>query len=427
MRDEYVTAASATHASEESVRSAIQAAFRAAQAALVVRLRSIDRAEDAMQEAVLKALQSWSDNGIPEQPVAWLITTGSNSFRDQYRRDSHFGRVADPTNQALGETAAADYSELTETGSDEDVLRLIFMCCHPAIAVENQLALSLKMLMGFSLAEIAKALLISTNTLEQRISRAKRKIASSGISFELPRTASLPLRLDSVRQILYLIFNEGYHSVGEELINAELCQQAIQLARALCRGFPDQENLGLLALMLFHDARANARINESGGLITLDAQNRKLWKRGQISEADVLLQKALRKAAIGRYQLQAAIAGVHSLAETAEQTDWIQIVGLYRRLLQEQPGPVVRLNYAVALMMANKLADAEKILGALQQELQNYSPYYAAAAKLYALTDREGQATAALKKAASITGSVREKRHYQLQLDAIEESKQQHC
>ena len=158
-----------------------------------------------------------------------------------------------------------------------------------------------------------------------------------------------------MRQTLYLIFNEGYHSVGEELINRALCRQAIQLTRALCRGFPDPENFGLLSLMLFHDARANARIGESGELITLDAQNRMLWKRGQIEEADVLLQKSLRRAELGVYQLQAAIAGVHSLAETAEQTDWPQIVGLYRRLFKEQPGAVIGLNYAVALMMAKQL------------------------------------------------------------------------
>ncbi len=405
-----------SQASQDSVRSALQSAFSIAQAALLSRIRSIDEAEDAMQEAVLKAWRLWPLRGIPEQPVAWLIVCGMNVFRDQYRRDVRYDRSVDPSSASLAETA----SDLADVGSDEDVLRLIFMCCHPGIAAENQLALSLKMLMGFSPAEIAKALLISTKTLEQRITRAKRKIASSGISLELPRTDSLTLRLGPVRQTLYLIFNEGYHSVGEMLINRALCRQAIQLTRALCRGFPDSENLGLLSLMLFHDARATARIGQSGELITLDAQNRMLWKRSQIAEADVLLQKALRKAELGIYQLQAAIAGVHSLAEKAEQTDWPQIVGLYQRLYKEQPDPVIGLNYAVALMMSKQLVDAERILQAFQEDLKDYSPYFAAVAKLCELTGREAEAAAALRKASAITDSMGAKRHYQLQLAAIE-------
>lgn len=418
MQADYVTGQSTFPVSEESVQAAIQAGFRAAQAALLVRLRSIDWAEDAMQEAVLKALQRWPNDGIPEQPVAWLITAGTNHFRDHYRRHAKFDSVTDSLVLAEAAQVAAT-SQPTDAGSDEDVLRLIFMCCHPSIAVENQLALSLRMLMGFSHAEIAKALLISSNTLEQRLGRAKRKIIKSGISLELPRTESLPMRLDSVRQILYLLFNEGYQSVGQELINNELCRQAILLTRALCRGFPEPENLGLLSLMLFHDARATARVDASGELITLDAQDRRLWKRAQIHEADVLLQKVLRKGVVGRYQLQAAIAGLHSLAGSAQETDWIQIVGLYRRLLSEQPGPVVRLNYAVALMMAEQVADAEKILSSLQQELQDYSPYFAALARLCELTGRVKEAANALEKAAAATASMREQRHYQLQIDAI--------
>jgi len=421
MPNDEVKTMSADNASEESVRSVIHAVFSAAQATLVVRLRSIDRAEDAMQDAVIKALQHWVVKGIPQQPAAWLITTAMNSFRDQHRRDSRVAYIAPAILETLeGDGGETKCFEPAEIDSDEDILRLIFMCCHPSIAAENQLALSLRMLMGFSLAEIAKALLITQNTIEQRISRAKRKIASSGISLDLPRSSSLSQRLASVRQILYLIFNEGYHCVGEQLLNRELCRQAIQLSRALCRGFPDAENFGLLSLMLFHDARASARLSDSGELITLDAQNRSLWKRGQIHEADVLLQKALRRGKAECYQLQAAIAGVHSLAESAQQTDWVQIVGLYRKLLQEQPGPVVRLNYAVALMMAEKLSEAELILDELERELNNYSPYYAAAAKFYSLSGREGDAKIALEKAAKLTGSATEKRHYQLQLDAIE-------
>lgn len=407
--------------SADSVRRAIQAGFSAAQASLVRRLRSIDEAEDAMQEAVLRALRHWPERGIPPQPVAWLIVTGTNYYRDQCRREARIDRSIDLSQDSHSESRSDNNLLDDEYASgDEDVLRLIFMCCHPSIAVENQLALSLKMLMGFSPAEIAKALLISERTLEQRITRAKRKIASSGISFELPRTDLLSLRLGSVRQTLYLIFNEGYYSIGEDLINKELCRQAIQLTRALCRSFPESENFGLLALMLFHDARANARVTDDGELILLDAQNRMLWKRSQIDEADVLLQKALRRAEIGSYQLQAAIAGLHSLAEAPEQTDWQQIVGLYRRLLREQASSVVRLNYAVALIMVESLSDAESLLTSMREELAGYSPYYAALAKLYSLTGREEEAARALKTASELSGSPRERRHYQLQLVAIE-------
>lgn len=421
MQDEDNTARSGHQCSQDSVRSAIQAAFGAALAALVTRLRSIDAAEDALQEAVLKAWEKWPATGIPEQPAAWLIVCATNVFRDHYRREARIDRAIDPSSTGLADPAAEwDSSSGGGVGGDEDILRLIFMCSHPGIAPENQLALCLRMLMGFSYAEIARALLITTATLEQRITRAKRKIASSGISFELPRADSLPLRLDSVRQILYLIFNEGYHGSGEVLIDRELCRQAIRLTRALCRGFPDPENFGLLALMLFNDARAPARIGEGGELITLDSQNRTLWKRSQIEEADVLLQKALLKGELGSYQLQAAIAGVHSLAESAQLTDWTEIVGLYRRLYRQQPNAVVGLNFAVALMMIEELADAERLLVAFENELRGYSPYYAALSKLHALSGRQAEATAALRTAAEITGSKGERGHYQLQLRDIE-------
>lgn len=421
MQDEASTASPRRQVSQDSVRSAIQAAFGAALAALVNRLRSIDAAEDALQEALLKAWEKWPTAGIPEQPVAWLIVCATNVYCDHYRREARIDRAIDPASAGLEDPAAdRNGSSSGGVGGDEDILRLIFMCSHPGIAPENQLALCLRMLMGFSHAEIARALLITTATLEQRITRAKRKIASSGISFELPRADSLPLRLHSVRQILYLIFNEGYHGSGEILIDRELCRQSIRLTRALCRAFPDPENFGLLALMLFNDARAPARIGEGGELITLDSQNRMLWKRGQIEEADVLLQKALHKGDVGSYQLQAAIAGVHSLAESAQLTDWAEIVGLYRRLYRQQPNAVIGLNYAVALMMIEELAGAERLLAAFENELRDYSPYYAALSKLHALSGRQAEAAAALRRAVEITGSKGERGHYQLQLREIE-------
>ncbi|MCG8414439.1 MAG: RNA polymerase subunit sigma-24, partial [Pseudomonadales bacterium] len=299
---------------------------------------------------------------------------------------------------------------------DDDVLRLIFMCCHPAIAAENQLALTLKTVLGFSQKEIAKAFLIKEATLEQRLTRSKRKIAASGILFEMPADERLDKRLPPVQQVLYLIFNEGYHGSSGELLNETLCHNAIALTRSLCRALPEPENLGLLALMLFQDARAPARMNDRGELVTLDKQNRGLWRQPQIAEADVLLQKALRRKQSGVYQLQAAIAGLHSLAPSAEKTDWLQIVGLYRLLMQHQGGPVITLNYAVALLFADKLDQAATLIKQLENELENYSPYWAARAKLAELLGSDNEASKALQKALSLSGSKQESKHYQLQL-----------
>lgn len=400
--------------SEQLIHSRIQARHSAAQAALLRRLGNINHAEDAMQDAILKALQVWPISGIPTNIVAWLVTTGMNAFRDSYRRES---RGREIVQSGVSHEPVAD-SEIDDQYSDidDDVLRLIFMCCHPAIAAENQLALTLKTVLGFSQKEIARAFLIKEATLEQRLTRSKRKIASSGIPFELPEGEQLDKRLPPVQQVLYLIFNEGYHGSSGELLNESLCRNAITLTRSLCRVIPAPENFGLLALMLFQDARAPARLDSNNELVTLDKQDRGLWRKPQISEADVLLQKALRRKQSGVYQLQAAIAGLHSLAGSAEETDWMQIVGLYRLLMQHQGGPVITLNYAVALLFAEQLDQAGTLIKQLEGDLRNYSPYWAARAKLAEVLGSNAEATSALKKALNLSGSEQESRHYQLQL-----------
>jgi len=408
------------------INAALQAHHGAAQASLVRKLRSVEQAEDAMQEASVKALQKWPEHGLPDNATAWLVTTGFNSYLDQYRKDRKTNRLANPheiqSAKCDGYGAVDGSSLATEAVLDDDVLRLIFMCCHPSIAVENQLAITLKLLMGFALPEIARALLIPKKTLEQRITRTKRKIDKAGISFDLPDSRHLGVRLPAVQQVLYLIFNEGYYSNhGDQLVTDELCRQAIVMTRSLCRGFPLPENIGLLALMLFQDARAPARVDANDQLITLDKQDRHLWKRSQIKEADVLLQKALRTGKLETYQLQAAIAGLHSLAESAQATDWNEIVALYQRLLRYQPSPVVELNYSVALMMAGKIVAAKTILDQLANPLEQYSPYYAAVAKLQQLQNNPHAAGIALTKAAQISGSEQERGHYQLQRQIIEQ------
>ncbi len=399
------------------IHSRIQLRYSAVQAALLRHLGCLDKAEDAMQDAIIKALETWPRDGIPENTVAWLVTAGLNAFRDRYRKDQtgkRYKRYIDSLTDGVDGSAYELTEDLPEF--DDDVLRLIFLCCHPAITPENQLALALKTVMGFSLHEIARAFLLQEKTLEQRLTRTKRKIAKSGIAFEIPQGERLEKRLIPVQQVIYLIFSEGYHGSSNELIDHVLCRHAITLCRSLCRVIPEPENFGLLALMLFQDARAPARIDAGGDLVTLDKQDRSLWRRGQISEADVLLQKALRKKRSGIYQLQAAIAGLHSLAKSNKTTDWMQIVGLYCLLMKHQGGPVVSLNYAVALLFADRRNEAAAILSELEVELANYSPYWAARAKLAELNGVESERVSALQSAVRLSGSDQEFKHYQLQL-----------
>lgn len=274
--------------------------------------------------------------------------------------------------------------------------------------------------MGFSLREISRAFLLQEKTLEQRLTRSKRKIVGSGILFEIPQAERLQKHLIPVQQVLYLIFNEGYYGSSGELIDHALCRHAITLCRSLCRAIPMPENLGLLALMLFQDARAPARIDKEGNLVTLDKQDRSLWRQAQIAEADVLLQKALRNKQSGIYQLQAAIAGLHSQAKSQQETDWLQIVGLYRLLMQHQGGPVISLNYAVALLFAGKTEQAAPTIMELEPELKYYGPYWAARAKLAELNGEQQEQITALQQAISLSGSEQEIKHYQLQLQQQE-------
>ncbi len=403
------------HITQELIHRRIQSRHSVAQAALVRRLGDMDRAEDAMQDAVVKALEVWPQRGMPENIVAWLVTTGMNAFRDRYRRES---RGREITEERFA--AETDHQQQVEESVDDDVLRLIFMCCHPAIAVENQLALTLKMVMGFSQKEVASALLIQERTLEQRLTRSKRKIAAAGIDFSLPNATQLEARMQSVRQVLYLIFNEGYYGSSGALLDQAICRNAIVLCRSLCRLYPEPENLGLLALMLFQDARAPARLDAEGHLVTLDKQDRSLWRAAQIREADVLLQKALRHGCSDRYQFQAAIAGLHSLAKSSDTTDWKQIVGLYQLLRNKQDDAIVSLNYAVALSYAGEGDQAARILQALEAELQHYSPYWAARARLSEVQGDVAARASALQQAIQLSGSEEELRHYQIQLDQLQ-------
>src|SRR5215813_7106137 len=322
------------------VESVAESVFRQESGRIIATLirisGSFDRAEEAIQEAFASALASWPETGLPQNPAAWITATAHRKLIDQTRRQKTRLEKQDSLQYETRIRSAADSTENSETFMHfpDDRLRLIFTCCHPALRRESQIPLTLKTLGGLTTAEIAKAFLISETTVAQRIVRAKRKIEEAGIPYEVPSPDRLPERLTSVQDVIYLIFNEGYlATAGDRLIRTDLCAEAIRLSRLLCELLPDEpENVGLLALMLLHDSRRDARLNKAGELVPLEEQDRSLWHRGQIYEGLQLVEQALRAGKVGPFQLQAAIAAVHAEANTAAETDWRQIAALYQEL-----------------------------------------------------------------------------------------------
>jgi len=305
---------------------------------------SFDRAEEAMQEAFASALTSWPERGIPQNPAAWITTAAHRKLIDQSRREKVRDEKQDSLRYEIENVATSNSDESDEAFMHfpDDRLRLIFTCCHPALKPEAQISLTLKTLCGLTTPELAKAFLIPEATVAQRIVRAKRKIDEAGIPYVVPSADRLPERLASVQAVIYLIFNEGYiATTGDRLIRTDLCGEAIRLARLLCELLPGEpENQGLLALMLLHDSRRDARVSETGDLIPLEEQDRSLWHGGQIYEGLQLVEQALRAGAVGPFQLQAAIAAVHAQAKTAGETDWRQIAALYGELMRRYPSAV---------------------------------------------------------------------------------------
>lgn len=391
-------------------------------ATLVANFRDFELAEDALQDAVVAAMQDWPRSGIPKSPSAWLLVTARRKAIDSLRRVK---RHADKVTQL----DSHDHEPWEQEGENmdaaiaDDRLRLIFTCCHPALARAAQIGLTLQAVCGLKTTEIARAFLLPETTLAQRLVRAKRKIKAAGIPYSVPDSPLLPERLEAVLTVIYLIFNEGYEATrGEELTRRPLCDEAIRLARLVIELMPDNsESLGLLALMLLHRSRIDSRTDEAGDLVTLEFQNRASWDRQNIEEGDQVLMHALSRGEVGPYQIQAAITAVHANAARYADTDWEQISLLYKKLYELQPSSVIRLNAAVALSMCESPEAGLEVLAGLKcsGELESYQPYYAARADLLRRSGREGEAVGAYESAIRLSQNGAEKRFLQQQLISL--------
>ncbi|VVN93192.1 RNA polymerase sigma factor [Pseudomonas fluorescens] len=406
-----------------SVKTLVETVYRTESrrilATLIRLLGDFDLAEEALHEAFFVAVERWQRDGVPDNPRTWLVSTGRFKAIDALRRRARFSASRAALVNQLEELEEADWSE---DDVEDDRLRLIFTCCHPALAADAQVPLTLREICDLTTEEIARAFLTTPATIAQRIVRAKAKIRDAKIPYQVPSLAELPERLDSVLRVIYLVFNEGYSaSMGAQLTREELTAEAIRLARLLMELLPEPEVMGLLALMLLHESRRPARTSAAGELIVLDEQDRSLWNAEQIGEGCRLVERALGTRRFGPYCLQAAIAAVHAEASTAGETDWAQIVGLYDVLLRALPSPVIELNRAAALAQRDgPLAGLELIEGILARgELLDYHLAHSARAEFCRQLGRVEQARAAYQRALELTRQLPERRFIERRLEEL--------
>jgi len=407
------------------VEAAVAAAFREEWGQVVATLIRVtgdwDLAEECAQDAFAQALDRWRRDGIPRRPGAWLTTTARNRALDVLRREA-VGAAKLREVAVLGRDEGPYDPEYDgdDSGVEDDRLRLVFTCCHPALPIEARVALTLRTLAGLTTPEIARAFLVPEATMAQRLVRAKKKIRNAGIPYRVPPAHLLPERTTGVLGVVYLLFNEGYAATsGAELVRTNLCAEAIRLARVLARLMPDEpEVLGLLALLLLHDARRHTRVDAEGELVTLEDQDRTAWDRAEVDEGAALLETALRRGRPGPYQIQAAIAACHTTAPTAEETDWADVAGLYGELERFVPSAVVRLNRAVAVGMAEHPDAGLELVAELEQsgELADYHLLPATRADLLRRSGRTTEAADAYERALELVENAAERRFLERRL-----------
>ena len=407
------------------IDAALRGARPQAMAALVRHFRDLDLAEEAFQEASLRALQNWPAQGPPRDPSAWLIFVGRNAALDGVRKKKHETPL--PPEELVSNLEDADAAmaeRLDDAHYRDDILRLLFICCHPELPATQQIALALRIVCGLSVAQIARAFLVGESAMEQRITRAKHRVAGADVPFEPPGPVERAERLAAVATAVYLMFNEGYSATGASAeVRAALSDEAIRVSRLLLHLFPgDPEVLGLTALLLLQHARAAARLDPHGDIVLLEDQDRRLWDRDLIAEGLALLDKALRHRAPGPYQVKAAIAAIHARAARAETTDWAEIDALYTTLERLEPSPVVTLNRAVAVSKLRGAGEALAMIEPLSKDLSGYFYFFGVRGALLLQLGRHGEARVAFDRALALANSPAEAAHIRSQIDRLTKS-----